>query len=107
MNIPGWQPLIICGDTVQNLCQFKHLIILANNLIQDLVIVATMVTTFVLMYAGIKLLIATFEGNVGALGQVKKMLQSVIIGYVVIVAGWVIVYTILHALVDPSYWLLG
>lgn len=90
-----------------HLCQFSDLIRLANNFIQDLVVIATLVTTIVFLVAGFKLLTASFTGNVGALKDAQRMFKNVVIGYVIILAAWIIVYTILHALVDPKYWLLG
>ena len=110
-----WQDLIVCAQFdpdgiskgYDHLCQFGDLVRLANNFIQDLVIVATLVTTIVFLIAGFNLITASITGNVGALKNAQKMFKNVITGYIVILAAWIIVYTILHALVNPSYWLLS
>lgn len=114
-----WKDLVICGISPVNtdpsapindphhLCQFADFIVLANNVIQDLIIAATVLTVFVFIWAGFKLVTATFTGNSGALSEARKVFFNVLKGYVLILAAWTIVYTILHALVDPKYWLLG
>jgi len=109
-----WQPLIVCAQFdnegkahgFDHMCQFSDMMLLVKNLISDLVIVATLATTAVLVFAGIKLLTASFEGNAGALKQVQGMFTSVIKGYVFILAAWIIVYTILTALVNSKFILL-
>ncbi len=121
MAIAGWKDLVICGydpdpsktaaDLVakgyNHYCTFGDLVRLTNNFIQDLVIIATILTTAVFIWAGLRLISATFTGNVGALGEARKTFLNVLKGYAWILAGWVVVYTILHALVRPEYWLLG
>lgn len=106
-SIPGWKPLIICGDTVNNLCQFKDFITLANNFIHDLVLLALFITTIVFIVVGFKLIMAGFTGDAKALNDAKRSFVSVLKGFAWIISAWVIVYTILHGLVASRYWLLG
>jgi hypothetical protein len=54
-----------------------------------------------LIAMGIKLL--TSQGNANALSEVKERAKWIMIGYVVILAAWLIIYTILNVLVDPDY----
>lgn len=114
-----WKSLVICGESPvststttpltdpTHMCTFTDLVILTNNVIQDLIVVATVLTTAVFLWTGLKLVTATFQGNTGAMNDAKRVFKNVLIGYIVILSAWVVVYTILHALVDPRYWLLG
>lgn len=108
----AWKPLIVCGlsdpdaaAALKEACQFKHIIILINNLISDAVLLSTFVVIGVFMYHGIKLI--TSQGNPGAMTDAKKGIMNVVKGYVVILAAWIVVYSIMNVLVGPAYSLLG
>ncbi|MEX2010550.1 MAG: hypothetical protein WD874_01980 [Parcubacteria group bacterium] len=97
-----WQPLIVCDTN----CGFGHLILLANNLITNLIILSTIIATAVIIFAGFKLV--TSGGNIKAKEDAKKMLGAVVKGYVVILIAWLLIYTITNALLKPGYgFLLG
>jgi hypothetical protein len=111
MDIPGWKPLIVCGQTgadgmVTNACQFGHLIELARNVITDLVLVSTLIVLFMAIFVGFKLL--TSQGNPSALKYAKDVAMKIVIGYLWIIVAWLLVYTIANALLDKKYlFLLG
>lgn len=107
-----WQPLVICGKTPINAtdisltnphaqCTFNHLMLLANHLITDLIVLSTFLAVAVFVFVGIKLL--TSGGNEGAMKDAKAMLMKVVIGYLWILGAWVLVYTITNALLDTKY----
>ena len=102
--MPGWKPLIVCGGPN---CGFNEIILLVNNLIHDLVIISTLLAVIVFCYAGFILL--TSGGKAGALDKAKGMLFKVVIGYLWILAAWLIVYTITSTLLKPdaAYSILG
>lgn len=91
-----WQSLIVCGGTD---CTYADFIKLINVAINDLIVIATLLVVVVLMFAGVKLL--TAGGDEGALKEVKKMLTSVLWGFLWILVAWLLVYTIMHTLLDP------
>jgi len=102
MAVPGWQPLIVCNKD----CEFGHLILLVKNLITDLVLISTLLATMVFIYIGIILL--TSGGNPGAMTKAKDMFMKVVIGYLWILAAWLLVYTITSVLLKPEFtFLLG
>lgn len=104
-NIPGWQNLIVCQGTANDPCTFNHIILLVKVLINNLVIISTLLAVIVMVYAGF--LLITSGGNPGAKDRAKKMLGKVVTGYIVVLAAWLIVYTITNTLLDPGYTLLG
>jgi hypothetical protein len=110
--LTGWQSMIVCDGTVPNpnnlpKCDFGSLITLVNVLISNLVVLSTLLATMVFIYAGFILL--TSGGNPGARDRAKGMLGKVVIGYIVVLSAWIIVYTITSVLLDPAggYSLLG
>ncbi|MDB5266493.1 MAG: hypothetical protein JWN89_308 [Parcubacteria group bacterium] len=82
-------------------CGFDHLVQLGIAIINNLIIYATILTVAVLAYAGFTLV--TSGGDEGALKKAKGMFWSVVKGYVWILIAWILVYTVMNALVDPSY----
>ena len=109
--IPGWQDLIVCSvDTkpeYDHMCGFNDLMLLIKNGITDLILIATIATAFVFMWAGILLITAGFRGDMQALDKAKKMFGNILKGYGIIIVAWAVVYTIMSVLVDPAYSLLG
>jgi hypothetical protein len=110
-----WQDLIVCGlndnsDAAKfalyhHQCEFHDFIVLISHLINDMVVVSTLVATGVLMYFGIRLI--TAQGDTGVMKTAKNGLFNVVKGYAVIIIAWVLVYTIMNVLVGPAYSLLG
>lgn len=105
MAMPGWKSLIVC-DGIQNPCNFEDVILLIKNVIHDMVLLSTLVVVAALVYAGFLLL--SSGGNPGALTQVKTMMWKIVVGYLWILAAWLIVYTISKVLLkDGFFFLLG
>ncbi len=108
--IPGWQDLIICGlDPKQpgvntlytHPCHIGDFIQLIKNGITDLVLFSTLVVVFMCVIAGLNLLKS--QGNSSALTAAKDMMWKVLMGYVWILAAWVIVYFITSALIKADF----
>jgi hypothetical protein len=95
--------LIVC-DGVDVKCDVGKLIELFKNLITALVEIATVITVIALIYMGITLM--TSAGKPQARTDVKNRAIGILKGYVLILAAWLIVYTILKVLVEPKFILL-
>jgi uncharacterized membrane protein len=100
-----WKKLIVCGDKIEDPCTFGHLILLAQNLINDLVILSTFLATAAFAYAGLILL--TSGGNESKKNQAKEIFRKVLIGYLWILGAWLLVYTITKALLNSGFSILG
>lgn len=95
--MPGWKPLIVCGNKEDPSCGFDDLVKeLMPNLINNIVLLSTLAFVCILCWAGFKLLIA--QGDVGERKRIKGTLLAVLEGYVWIMVAWLIVYTIINAL---------
>lgn len=106
--MPGWKPLIICNNPPEfpAACEFSHFMELIKNGITDLVILSTFIAVIVFVWVGIKLM--TSGGNPGAMTEAKGMLWKVVLGYIWILAAWLVVYTITSVLLKPEFnFLLG
>ncbi len=55
----------------------------------------------IVIYAGLKLVVSA--GNPSAMSDAKKMLTNVLIGFVIVLSAWLIVDTIMKALLNPNY----
>lgn len=111
MDNLGWKPLIVCNKSPINenavitdphsVCEFNHFIILMQNIIHDLIILSTFLAVAAFMWAGFKLM--TSGGDVGAKTAAKHAATSVAKGYFVILAAWVVVYTITSVLLRDEF----
>ncbi|MEK7227441.1 MAG: hypothetical protein AAB641_00940 [Patescibacteria group bacterium] len=96
--------LIVC-DGVTVPCTFEKLVELVEVIITDLVYLSTFLAVAAFAYAGYILL--TSGGNTSARDRAKSIFLKVLIGYVWILAAWLVVYTITSVLLNPGYSLLG
>jgi hypothetical protein len=97
--------LIVCERTANDPCTWDKLIELARQLIKALVIISTFLAGAVFAYAGLQLLLA--GGNETKFKGAITMIKKVGIGYLWILAAWLVVYTISEALLNPGFSLLG
>ncbi len=99
--MPGWKTITkICDPVGSNPCDFADFMTLIKNGIVDLVLISTLIVVFMLVYAGYLLL--TSQGNVSAYTKVKDIFWKVVWGYVIVLAAWLIVYTITGALLNSN-----
>lgn len=87
--------LIVCDGPS---CNFGHLIQLAQNVITALILLASFIAVIAFIYAGFILM--TSGGNESKKTQAKEIFKKVFIGYLWILAAWLIVYTITSLLED-------
>ena len=102
-----WKSLIVCNSPPEfpEPYGFSHLILLAQNLITDLIVISTFLATAAFAYAGFILL--TSGGNESAKNRAKEIFRKVLIGYLWILGAWLLVYTITSVLLKDGYSLLG
>jgi hypothetical protein len=81
-------------------CGFYDLLRLVKNVLDWLVMISFSVAIITFAWAGIVL--TTSGGNAGQKDKAKKMLLSVVIGFAIIVAAWLIVRTIVNVILEPG-----
>lgn len=90
-------PIIPCTND----CTFGHLLVLAGNVIGFLVLyLATPLVIIAIAYAGV--LLITQGGNPGTRATAQKILWYAVLGFAVSLAAWLIVDTILDALLKSN-----
>ncbi len=92
--------LVPCGDSGEEMCQTCHVVDLVNGVIEWLIAILGTVAAILFMYAGFKLV--TSGGNVSAKTDALRMINNLVIGYVIVLAGWLMVDTGLKALLTPG-----
>lgn len=94
--------LVPCGGPGEEACQACHLVGLVNGVITWLIGILGTIAAIIIVYAGIKLV--TSGGNVSAKTAAHSMMTNVIIGFVIVLAGWLLIDTIMKAMVnDDNY----
>jgi len=98
--------LVPCGGVGEDPCEFKHLVILVNNIINDLLLmVAIPLAAVMFMYAGYKMI--TAGGVESKITEAKKIIWGVLWGLLFAFGAWVLVKAVLITLgVDDSWTLL-
>jgi hypothetical protein len=82
---------------IVNKCDFEDLMQLINNVIEFLLfIVATPLVAIILCYAGFIML--TSGGSSEKVTKAKHIIKSVVFGYIIALAAWLIINTILSTL---------
>lgn len=89
--------LVTCSGPDCNLCSFVTMV---NNLVAWLVGFLTLAAVLAIVYAGFKLVVS--GGDEGAMTDAKKMLTNIVIGFVIVLSAWLIVDTLMKALVAPG-----
>ena len=86
-------------------CGFNEVMILINSVINFLLFtIATPLAALIFVYAGFKLI--TSSGDPGKLTDVKNILKNAIFGYLIALAAWLIINTILTMLGFEGSWFL-
>ncbi|NLE07124.1 MAG: hypothetical protein GX627_00700 [Parcubacteria group bacterium] len=88
--------IIPCKDN----CNFEHLIELVRNVIDLIIKISIPVATAVFAWAGFKYMTS---GVVDQKAEAKEMIRKVFIGFVFILSAWLIVSTIINALLNEDF----
>lgn len=83
-------PLVPCDGPE---CQACHVVELGQNILNFLVAIAAFVAVLIFSYAGILML--TAAGNEGQISKARGMFGNVVIGIIIVLAGWLIVDTVM------------
>ena len=92
--------LVPCGNSDQPACNISYFIYMVNAIINGIIGIATVIFAISLIYGGF--LYLTSGENPGNKEKAKSMLWRTLIGFVIILTAWVIVHTILNALVPEG-----
>lgn len=96
--------LVPCGGTGESACQFCHIFVLINTILQKLLFVfVPVIAVLMLIFGGVMFFFA--GANPRLFSQATGIIKSVVIGLVIIFAAWMIVNTVISqiGLVDsPS-----
>jgi len=88
--IAAAQGLVPCNGPE---CQACDLVSLADNILDFLVMISAFIAAIMFAVAGLKL--ATSAGNESKVSQAKEGMTSIIIGFIILLAAWLIVDTIM------------
>ena len=99
----GWLlfTIVPCGEDDPDTCNLNQLVELIRRIINVLFAVSIPLSLIAFTWVGILLL--TAKGNVGRIRQAKEIALKVLIGFIFILAAWLIVYTITSALLKPEF----
>ena len=92
--------LVTCGYTGGPNCDFCYFMKMVNNVITWLFGLLVLIAILLIVYAGFQLVVSA--GNESAWTKAKEMLTNVIIGFVIVMSAWLIVDTVLKALINPN-----
>ena len=92
--------LVTCDGSIASPCDFCAFMTMVNELIKWLFTILTLLAVMMMMYAGFKLVVS--QGNSSAWGEAKGMLTNIIVGFVIVLAAWLIVDTLMKMLADSS-----
>lgn len=99
--------LIVCGDfdnsqnpTANHECTFTDVVLLAKNLVNFAFYLSVPAVILLLSYAGY--LYMTSAGDEGKVGQAHTIFTNVAIGFCIVLAAWLIVTTLLQALLNQT-----
>ncbi len=89
---------VICNVDVCTPC---HLVQLGQNIINFLVFAAIVVFVFLLVNAGF--LLVTSGSNSGQVSRAKNMVKSGVIGFIIMLAAWLLIDTIMKAVYNGTF----
>jgi hypothetical protein len=92
--------LVNCGTTTSNPCKFTDFIALINGIINWIISIAGVIFAVSFIYGGF--LYMTSGEKPANKEKAKSLLWNTLIGFVIILVSWLIVYTILNSLVPAG-----
>lgn len=91
--------LVTCSGPDCDFCTFISMVEKVGNFIVGLLII---VSVIMLAWTGIEMAAAAAGGKTDAHQILKGRMLNIVIGFLLIIAAWTIVDTVLKALVDPN-----
>ncbi len=97
--------LVPCGGPGEPVCQSCHVVELVNRVVTWLVMFLGTIAAIIIVYAGFKLV--TSGGSSHAKEDAKALIQNMFIGYVIVLAGWLLIDTAMKMLLVDGETALG
>lgn len=85
--------LVLCGNPDQPACNFSYAVDMINEMVKWIISMATTIFIISAIYGGF--LYMTSGENPGNKAKAKGILWNTLLGFVIILTAWLIVYTIL------------
>ncbi|MGI9118168.1 MAG: hypothetical protein ACR2IQ_01295 [Minisyncoccia bacterium] len=98
---------VVCDGGYQNPCTFEHVMILLRQVLNFFIYkLVTPIFVIMLMWQGIKMITSSISGaKPVTLTELKKSIQTILVGYLWVLGAWLIVKTIIVILAGetPSF----
>ncbi len=91
--------IVPCG-TINDMCQTCDFIELGSRVLAWIVTVMTSICAIVIVIAGFKMV--TAGGNAGKISDAKSMITNTIVGFIILLAAWLIVDTVMKTFVGDE-----
>ena len=92
---------IICGQDANNPCRLCHLYILADRLINFILMLIVPLSALMIAWGGIQYILAA--GNIGSVDKAKKIIWNGIFCITIAFSAWLIVNTIMSILATGTF----
>ena len=92
--------LVPCGGPGEEACQSCHVVQLLSQVASYLVMILGILAAIMIVVSGIRLVVSV--GDASAKAKAKSMISSLIIGYVIVLAGWLLVDLGLKTFLDNA-----
>lgn len=92
------EKIVPCGGVDCTIC---HIATLAHNVLNAGIFVAVFLSAALFTWAGIKYV--TAGGDSGKVGDARKIFWNVTLGLVIILAGWIVVDTLMRTLTNANF----
>ncbi len=83
--------LVPCGGEDEEPCQTCHVVQLVNGVVEWLVLILGTIAAIIIVYAGFKLVMS--GGNQHAMQDAKELINNMLIGFGIVLAGWLLIDT--------------
>lgn len=96
--------LVPCGGPGEPECQSCHVVQLISQVLSWLAVVLGVLAAIMIVVSGLRMVLSV--GAVSAKEAAKKTISNMLIGYVIVLAGWMLVDTVMKMLLDetgPTY----
>lgn len=92
--------LVPCGGPGEEACQFCHFATITNNVVGWLVAITGILAAIIFVVAGMRLV--TSAGNVSAKEWAKEKITNAAIGFVIILAAWLLIDFVMKSLLSAE-----
>lgn len=97
----GSTPFIVCDGAFPDACEFSDVIQLIRNIINYLVVFSTVLASISFAWAGF--LYLSSQGNTSQMDKAKGIFTKVAIGFAIVLSAWLIVDTLMRALLNDPF----